>query len=199
MYRTLIALLGLAVLGALFAGVYYMPEQELRIEDVPAFHPGAGEVRSFGIPPSEPDSVILVQVEVFAGEVDIYIMEQEWGDTLVDRGDGGLHLDRPFSFLADHSATHVNGSFETPLVSDGTTRHILVIDNSDNHYAGDAVPDENATASVAITTRYTAEEDRSLILGYIAATPSVLLVVVTVLRKWRRRRRERAARDGASA
>lgn len=191
MRRTIIALLGLAVLGALFAGVYYTPENKTKVEDVPAFHPGPGEVRTFGIQPSVPGSVILIQVEVYEGEVDLYLLEKEWASSLVSQRDGTLSLARPFSFLADHSATHVNGPFETALVSDGETWHVLVVDNSDNHYDGDAVP-TNGSASVGITSRYVAEETRSLVLGYIAATPSVLLVVATMWRQGRRWRLDRA-------
>lgn len=196
MFRLLAALLGLAVLGAVFAGIYYAPENHrFHEEGVPAFNPAAGDVRSFGLQPSVRGSPIQVEVHVLAGRIDVYLMEKEWAASLPVPGEGRLGLERPFSFRAEHSAVGVNGTWTTTIVSDGATWHTLVIDNSDNYYANDTVPVDNETARVQIVTRYLDEEQRSLVLGYLAVLPSALLVVVTLGRQWMRWRRGRRSKD----
>lgn len=188
MIRLVIALLGLAVFGAVFAGIYYAPENvRLKEEGAPAFALAPGEARQSTVQPTIPGSPILVQVRSFGVPFDLYVMEKEWSDELA--GDGRLALDRPFSYYSEHSRLGVTGDVEITLVSDGVTDYLLVFDNSDNHYLDDTVPDlsdpQNATVSIQLTVRYLEEEGRSLVLGYVAATPSVLLVVLTLWRKWR--------------
>jgi hypothetical protein len=118
-------------------------------------------------------------------------MPREWADRLADSGD--FNLTQPFSYEAGPSRTGVNGTYEFALVSDGRTEHLLVLDNSDNFYAGDAVPDlggpTNGTVSVRLTVHYLQEEERSLWLAYLAAAPGVALVLFTIgHRMWRTRR-----------
>ncbi len=188
MIRTLAALLGLAVIAAVFAGIYYAPsELEWKEEGRPAFSAAPGEVRSFGMQPSIEGGLIHVELLVTNGPVDVYVMETTWAAALPVESEGRLGLNEPFSFLAEHSFVGVNGTWSTTLVSDGKTWHTLVVDNGDNYYAHDTSPD-NRTASIQITTRYLEEEERSLWLGYIATTPSILLVAVTLWRQVRRRR-----------
>jgi hypothetical protein len=199
MFRILIALLGLAVLGAIFAAIYYDPDNlEWKENGVPAFNPAPGEVRSYGIQPSLRGAPILVDVRVQHGTIDVYIMDKDWATTLPVPGENRLSLDRPFSYHAEHSALGVRDRFTTTIVSDGVTWHTLVIDNSDNLY-NDTVPDEaDGAAAVAVTSRYLAEEQRSLVLGYLAAVPSVLLVLVTLGRQFKRRRDEQGERQRKS-
>ena len=196
MIRLVMALLGLAVFGALFAAIHYAPENRVRVDDAPAFQLAPGEVRQTTLQPTVPGSPVAIRVRAFGGPFDLYVMEKEWSDNLA--GGGRLSLDRPFSFYAEHSIIGLDGSADFALVSDGVTDYLLVIDNSDNHYLNDTVPDvaspTNGTVSVQITIRYLEEEQRSLVLGYIAATPSVLLVALTLGRKVRQWRRERRAR-----
>jgi len=191
MFRVVASLVGLAVMGALFAGIYYAPDnQELRDIGPPAFAPSPGEVRSFGIEPSLEGYPILVQVTVISGEVDVYVLDREWGNELLATDQARIDLERPFNFHAQWSRSHVNGTFETTIVSDGETFYTLLIDNSDNHYEGDAVPDpENGTAEVRITTRYVDTEKRTLVYAYLAATPSILLVAFALGRQGVRLRR----------
>jgi len=195
MIRLVMALLGLAVFGALFAAIHYAPENRVRVDDAPAFQLAPGEVRQTTLQPTVPGSPIAIRVRVFGGPLDLYVMEKEWSDNLA--GGGRLSLDQPFSFYAEHSLLGLDGTTDFALVSDGVTDYLLVFDNSDNHYVGDTVPDPasptNGTVSVQITIRYLEEETRSLVLGYIAAAPSVLLVAFTVGRKVRRWARERKA------
>ncbi len=212
MFRLLAALLGLAVVLAVFAGIYYAPENvELR-ERSGAFNLAAGEVRQEALQPSIPGSDIVVEVEVLQGTIDVYVMDKEWAGSLPEGG--RLHLDAPFSYHAGTSATHVNGTYTFTLRSDGLTWMSVVFDNSDNYYDGDAVPavddaDANGTraddaegagtARVKVTARFVDEEERSLLLGYLAAVPSVLLVVVTLGRSWSRHRKAKWGQDPASA
>lgn len=193
MFRVLAFLVGSAVLLAVFAGIYYAPENEQqRTVGVPAFNLAPGEVRQDSLQPTLRDSPIAVEILVLAGTVDIYVMDKEWAADLTRNG--ALHLDRPFSFDADLSATHVNVSHTFTIISDGETWKSMIFDNSDNHYDGDAVPGAGETARLKVTVRYIEQEERSLLLGYIAVVPSALLVVVTLGRKWRRHHKQRGRR-----
>lgn len=191
MIRLMVALLGLSVFGALFAGIYYAPQNlHAKQEGVPAFSLAAGEAIQTTLQATVADTPIVVQVQSFGGPIDLYVMEAEWSDPLA--GEGRLSLDRPFAYLAEHSQIGLAGRTDFALLSDGVTPYVLVFDNSDAYYLNDTLPDQtsptNGTVSVQVTIRYLQEETRSLILGYIAATPSVLLVAVTLVRKLRQRR-----------
>lgn len=187
MFRLLAALLGLAVVFAVFAGIYYAPANvALRERGIGAFNLAAGEVRQEGLQPTLAGSDIVVEVEVLEGEVDVYVMDKEWASALPSGG--RLDLDQPFSYHAALSRTYVNDTHTFTLRSDGRTWTSVVFDNSDNYYDGDAAPDENATARIKLTARFVDEEERSLVLGYLAVVPSVLLVVVTLGRSWGRYR-----------
>lgn len=194
MIRLTVALVGLAVFGAIFALIYYDPDNRLHVESAPAFQLAPGEARQTTLQPTIPGTPIAVQVRATGGAFDLYVLEKEWSDSLA--GEGRLDLSRPFSHYAEHSRIGLAGEADFALVSDGVTEYLLVFDNSDNHYLNDTVPDmagpTRGTVSIQITIRYLEEETRSLMLGYIAATPSVLLVVLTL---WRRARAWRAARS----
>lgn len=192
MFRAFAFLIGTAILAAVFAGVYYAPENlDARTEGRPAFNLAPGEVRQDGLQPAIEGSPIHVTIEVLSGTVDIYVMDKALAGGLAQ--DGALRLDAPFTYDAAWSATHVNDSHEFTLISDGETWKSVVFDHSDNHYEGDSVPDENTTAQLRVTVRYTQEEDQSLLLGYFAAAPSVLLVALTFGRQWMRHRANKAA------
>lgn len=195
MFKLLAALLGLTVVFAVFAGIYYAPANvALREEGIGAFNLAGGEVRQEGLQPTLAGSDIVVEVEVLEGEVDVYVMDKEWASALP--GDGRLNLDQPFSYHAGLSRTHVNDTHTFTLRSDGRTWTSVVFDNSDNYYDGDAAPGENGTgqARIKLTARFVDEEERSLMLGYLAVVPSVLLVVVTLGRSWSRYREARRQR-----
>ncbi len=193
MFRSLVFLVGASLLGAFLAAVYYAPESsELRVNSS-AYNPSVGEIRQDTVHASLPGAPILYEIEVLAGTIDVYVMEREWAASTA--GGGDIRLDEPFSYIADLSATHVNGSYSFTIESDGKTAYVVVFDNSDNFYAGDAGEDaENATtARVKTTVRFFAEEDQSLTFGYLAAIPSVLLVLVTFGRqvwRWNKERHE---------
>jgi hypothetical protein len=192
--RITIALVGLAVFGAVFALIYYDPDNQLHT-DHPAFQLAPGEARQTTLQPTIPGTPISVEVRVIGGAFDLYVMEKEWSDSLA--GDGRLSLEQPFSYYAEHSRIGLAGETTFSLLSDGVTEYLLVFDNSDNHYLNDTVPDvtgpTQGAVSVRITIRYLEEETRSLVFGYIAAAPSVLLVAFTVGRKVRRWARARKA------
>lgn len=199
MIRITVALVGLAVFGALFASIYYDPANRLKTESAPAFQLAPGEARQTTLQPTIPGTPVAVQVQVTGGPLDLYVMEKEWSDSLASQG--RLSLQKPFSYYAEHSRIGLEGAADFALLSDGVTEYLLVFDNSDNHYANDTVPDPDSPTrgevSIQITIRYLEEETRSLMLGYIAATPSLLLVVFTVWRKVRGRRAERAEQAAA--
>ena len=193
MIRIAVALVGLAVFGAVFASIYYDPDNRLHVENEPAFQVAPGEARQTTLQPTIPGTPVAVHLRVTGGAIDLYVMEKEWSDSLA--GGGVLDLGRPFSFDAEHSRIGLEGATDFALLSDGVTELLLVFDNSDNHYLNDTVPDlagpTGGAVSIEMTVRYLKEESRSLVLGYIAAAPSVLLVLLTVGRKWLRWRRER--------
>lgn len=194
MVRISIALVGLAVMGAVFAAIYYDPDNRVKTESAPAFQLAPGEARQTTIQPTIPGTDVTIHLDTVGGALDIYVMEKEWSDSLA--GDGRLDLSRPFSFYREHSRLGAVGEAGIVLRSDGVTEYLLVFDNSDNHYDNDTVPDTSGptqgTISIQLTIRYLEEERRSLVLGYIAATPSVLLVALTLARRihrWRATRR----------
>ncbi len=196
MIRLVVALVGLAVFGAIFAAIYYDPENRVQVENPPAFVVAPGEARQTTLQPTIAGTPVAVHLRVTGGAIDLYVMEKEWSDSLAGRGE--LNLSRPFSYLADQSRIGLEGTADFALISDGVSELLLVFDNSDDHYLNDTVPDPagptQGTVSIEMTIRYLKEEKRSLVLGYIAAAPSVLLVAVTLGRKAWRLRRERQAR-----
>ena len=197
MIRLTVALVGFVVFGAVFAAIYYDPDNRVKVETAPAFQLAPGEVRQTVLQSTIPGTPIAIEVRAIGGPFDLYVMEKEWSDPLAQSG--RLTLQGPFAYDAGRSRIGLQGEAEFALLSDGQTDYVLVFDNSDNHYANDTVPDLNSTTqgtvSIQITIRYIEEESRSLVLGYLAATPSVLLVAFTLGRKIKRlrqRRRERA-------
>lgn len=201
MIRITVALVGLAVFGAIFASIYYDPDNRLKTETAPAFQLAPGEARQTTLQPTIPGTPVAVEVHATGGAFDLYVMEKEWSDSLASQG--RLSLQQPFSYYAEHSRLGLVGEADFALISDGVTEYLLVFDNSDNHYHNDTVPDvggpTQGTVSIQITIRYLEEETRSLMLGYIAAAPSVLLVAFTLWRKARRSRLERAAQQRPKA
>lgn len=187
MFRTLAVLVGGAVFLAIFAGIYYAPQnEEFRVEGHPVFNLAPGEVRQTGLQPTIEETPIVVTVEVLAGTVDIYVMDKEWAQDLAQSG--SLSLQEPFSYHQTLSETHVNGTHEFSIISDGVTWQSVIFDNSDNVYDGDAAANE--TANIRLTVRFVEEEERSLTLGYIATIPSILLVVITLGRQIKRHRNQ---------
>lgn len=194
MIRTLTAILGLAIIAAVFAGIYYSDRNlELRTNGAPAYHLAPGQAKSTQIQPTVAGTSVVVEIVAVGGPVDIYVMESEWAAALPGRG--SLDLSQPFSFQAAASQINKTGAFTFSLLSDGRTPYNLVFDNSDNYYEGDAVPDPNGTmggtVSIQVTTRYLEEETRSLVFGYLATIPSILLVSWALGRQIRRHRKKK--------
>lgn len=181
------ALLGLAVFGALFAGVYYAPRNlQPREEGAPAFQLAPGEAKQSVLQATIEGTPIAIRVEVTGSPIDLYVMEKDWSDLLPLQG--SLSLAQPFSYYAEHSRFNITGTTDLVLVSDGETEYVLVFDATDTYYANDTLPG-TAPSAIRLTTHYVEEQTRSLVLGYIAAVPSVLLVVLTLGRKMTRLRR----------
>ena len=137
--RITIALLGLAVFGALFAGVYYAPRNlEPREAGAPAFQLAPGEAKQSVLQPTIAGTPIVLRIEVVGGPIDLYVMEKDWSDSLA--GQGSLSLDQPFSYFADRSRFNVTGTLDIVLVSDGVTDHVVVFDATDTYYEDDTPP-----------------------------------------------------------
>ncbi len=201
MIRAITALLGLTIIGAVFAGIHYADgNAELRRNATP-FNLAPGEVQDDFIEPSVPGGPITVEITVTLGTVDIYIMDREWEDHVLDSQNKVLNLSKPFSYHKQWSKIGVNGTYTFSLIGDGEKRYAILIDNSDNYYDNDTVPDTRGpgggAANIRIETRYLAEETKSLVWGFIAATPSIILVIYTLGRQVKRWRREK--QDAATA
>lgn len=185
MKRLLFALLGLGFFGALFAGLYYAPSVEEVERERAAFSLAPGEVQPDFIERGIPGAPITVNITIFGGPIDIYVMDEEWAGSTLQPG-LGMDLSRPFSYHADLSRINITGPQTWNLTGDGFTRLAFVLDNSVSYYNDTAPSDE--PVRVHIQTRYLEEEQRSLVYGYLAAVPSVLLVVLTVVKQVRDRR-----------
>lgn len=192
MWRTLGALLGLAVIMAVFAGIYYSDDPVVVTERPPAFSVAPGEVSPDFLEPSVPGGEIRVNISVVGGPVDLWVMDQEWLASTIGEG-GGFNLSRPFSYHAQYSVLNVSGAHNFTVVADGKTRLAMVFDHGDAYYE-DTVPGADAEpVSIAVQTRYLEEEQKSLVLGYVAVVPSVVLILLTLgrqVQRWRRRRRD---------
>jgi hypothetical protein len=196
MIRLVSSLLGLAVIFAVFAGTYYAPEN-LRVKtEEPSYQIGPGGSQQVRLIPTARDTPIQVRLEVFGGPIDVYVMPKEWADRLADNG--RFNLTQPFGYEAALSRFNVTGTYEFSLVSDGQTEHLVVMSNLDDYYNSNAVPDRsgpaNGTVSVQVVVHYVQDEERSLVLGYVAATPGIALVLFTLgHRIWRHRRPRKPA------
>jgi hypothetical protein len=192
--RLVVSLLGLAVIFAVFAGTYYAPENLRTKIAAPTFQVAPGATQQVRLLPTIAGTPIVVQLRGVGGPIDVYVMPKDWADRLASNG--VLNLTQPFSYDAALSRTNVNGTYDFALVSDGHTEYLLVIDNGGDYYLGGALPDlnspTNGTVSIELTIHYQQEEQRSLWLAYLAATPAVALVAFTIgHRIWRTRTAER--------
>lgn len=193
MFRLLVALLGLALFGALFAGIYYAPQNVERRTQSP-FNLMPGEVLSDFKEPSIAGGEVVVNITVVGPPIDLWVMDQEWLETVIDTQEQRFNLSRPFNYHSQWSIIGLSGHRDISFIADGKTRLALVLDHSDAYY-NDTVPSDDAgVANVFIQTRYLEEEQKSLVWGYIAAVPSVVLVALTLARKVQRRRSERRDR-----
>lgn len=184
MFRTLFALLGMAIIGAIFAGVYYAPDNIEKRESYP-FSIAPGDAEDDLLEPSIPGSLIEVNMIILGGPIDLWVMDQEWTEDILDEDEPRLNLSRPFSYHAQWSQKGLTGIVNLTFVADGETRRTLIFDNSDAYY--EDTPGSGDVVRINIQTRYLEEEQKSLILGYIAVLPSVLLVILTLARQIRRR------------
>lgn len=193
MWRTLGALLGLAVIMALFAGIYYSDDTVLVTDRPPAFSVAPGEVQADFLEPSLPGGEIRVNITVTGGAVDLWVMDQEWVASTIGEA-GGFNLSRPFSYHAQYSVLNVSGPYNFTVIADGETRLAMVFDHSDAYYDDTAPSADAGPVSIGVQTRYLEEEQKSLFLGYLAVIPSVVLVLLTLGRQVQRSRQRRKRR-----
>lgn len=191
MFRSLVFLVGTAVLGAFMAAVYYAPDNIEHREQASTRSLAPGDVQQDAVQPSLEGSDIVYHIEVLEGTIDVFIMDKEWATGLALGGE--LHLQQPFSYYQSLSARNISADHTFTIRSDGETWYSVVFDNSDSFYRGDAgeeAPSE--TARIRTTVRFIDDEARSLTFGYFAILPSVLLVAVTFgrqINRWHRSRK----------
>ncbi|MBW3581982.1 MAG: hypothetical protein KY455_02690 [Euryarchaeota archaeon] len=191
MFRLLSVLFGFAVFGALFAAVYYQPEETERT--LPTPHP------KFAVAPGDPgvDFIepvaegerITVNVTVIEGPpVHVLLVDFE---NLTTRSHNatlyGFELDGTVAYVDHYTRFNVTGDYTFDWTADGENRWVLMLFSSEPR--DEELPLDNQTSQVAVSMRYIDREERSLLFGYLMATPSVVLIAYTMWASARRLRR----------
>lgn len=189
MFRLMAALLGFALFGALFAAAYYQPQEVDRELPTPKFRLAPGEMVPDFIEPGAQGENVTVNITVLSGgPIDVYLMNME---NLTLRALNGtlysFELSENVSYDPTYSRTNITRTYNFTFVVDGQNRTALLIGS--RMPQDESVPPEEQVTEVDVQMRYTATETRSLVLAYLLAAPSVLLVGYTFYRGWVRWRR----------
>lgn len=183
MRRLIVVLLGFAVFGALFAAAYYQPQDVERELPTPKFRLAPGEMAADFIEPGAQGENITVNITVLdGGPIDAYLMNMENLTLRALNGTTyGFQLGENVSYNASLSRQNITDRYDFTFVADGENRTALLI-------ASRMQPDANRTAgenvtAVAVHMRYIDTEQRSLVMGYVMAAPSVLLIGYVAYRR----------------
>ncbi len=185
MRRLIIVLLGFAVFGAMFAAAFYQPQDVERELPSPKFRLAPGEMAPDFIEPGARGENITVNITVLeGGPAAAYLMNMENLTLHALNGTTyGFELTENVSYDRDLSRENITDTYNFTFVADGENRTALLIGSQMPPNASRNAS-ENVT-SVAVQMRYTATEQRSLLMGYLLAAPSVLLVGYVVYRRAR--------------
>ncbi|MDX1610737.1 MAG: hypothetical protein R3185_00095 [Candidatus Thermoplasmatota archaeon] len=187
MLRITVALLGFAVFGAMFAAAYYQPSEVERELPTPKFRLAPGEMVPDFIEPGAQGELVTVNLTVLqGGPVDAYLMNME--NLTLNALNGttyGFEIGDNVSYNPVYSRTNISATYNFTFIADGQNRTALLIASrmpfNASHPAENRYTPENTT-EVSVTMRYTATEQRSLVIGYLMATPSVLLISYVLYR-----------------
>lgn len=192
--RTLLAtLLGFALFGAIFAAVYYAPVEEEQIETNPKFRIEPGEVKQDRLWEAAGGENVTVNITVEkGGPIGVYIFRI---DDIVDSVFNGtindVDLIGSARYVDDHTNLTVTLHHNFTMFAPGTREFVLLyvsnVERPEEYENLTAQEKEPYLTEVAVEIRYFESETKSLILGYIFATPSVLLVGVAFWQKWKKR------------
>lgn len=193
MLKLLAPLFGFAIFGALFAGLYYVPDEVERSIGTPKYRLGPGEVAPDYIEPAAFGENISVNIKVLSGgPIDVYLLDM---DNLTFRVLNGTNRGfdvngtDPF-YNRTYSAQNVTAGHNFTFVADGENRWAVVLVSAVRPH-----PDpQNATreelsaliTEVSVDMRYLDSERKSLVWGYILAAPSLGLVGVAFWLRWKR-------------
>lgn len=183
MRRLIVVLLGFAVFGALFAAASYQPREVERELPTPRFRLAPGEMAVDFIEPGAQGENITVNITVvLGGPVDAYLMNMENLTLKALNGTTyGFQLGENVSYNRSLSRENISRSYNFTFVADGENRTALLIGSSMPEN-GTNVLGTNIT-EVSVQMRYSDTERRSLVMGYLLAAPSVLLVGYVVYRR----------------
>lgn len=182
------ALLGFAVFGAMFAAAYYQPTEVERELPSPKFRLAPGEMSPDFIEPGADGENITVNVTVLrGGPVDVYVMNMENLTLRALNGTTyGFNLSDRVAYNQTYSAFNLTGHHNFTFVADGENRTALLIASRMSY--NESQPRSLQVTEVSVHMRYWESEDRSLVMAYLMATPSVLLIGYTLYRGIRRHR-----------
>ncbi len=177
--RLIAVLLGFSLFGALFAATYYQPEAtagEERAEIQPMYRLGPGEMQPKFIEPGTPGEEIHINISVLeGGPLDVYVMDIE---NIAFRALNGttysFELDESVEYNEELSRTTITTYHNITLTLDGENRTALLLASSLDPSTLEA--NQTNVTEVAIDAWFPDTETRSLVIAYLMASPSVLLV-----------------------
>ncbi len=192
--RTLLApLLGFALFGAIFAAVYYAPEQEER-ELNPKFRLGPGDIKPDRLWEAAGGENVTVNITVLeGGPIGVFVVDV---DNLTEFVLNGTEYGFEIEFLREHyleeySNTNVTDQYNFTLFAPGERglfiMYVSNIETPEDYENFTAEQRDEHITEIAVEIRYTESERKSLILAYLFAAPSILLIGVAFWQKWTRR------------
>lgn len=191
--RTLLApLLGFALFGAIFAAVYYAPEQAER-ELNPKFRLGPGDIRPDRLWEAAGGENVTVNITVLrGGPIGVFVVDV---DNLTEFVLNGTEYGFDIEFLSEHyleehSNSNVTDQYNFTLFAPGHRdlfiMYVSNIETPDGYDELSSEEQQDYLTEVAVEIHYTESETKSLVLAYLFAAPSILLVGVAFWHKWRR-------------
>ncbi len=187
--QLVVVLLGFSLFGALFAATYYQPqaqaqqgptEEELR----PMYRLGPGEMQPLFIDPGEQGETVHVNLTVLeGGPLSVYMMDME-NITMhaLNATTFSFDVTEDVEYNKTYSRSNITDAYDFSFELDGENRTALLL-ASGATAPPDAEHDENVT-EVAVDTWYPDTEAESLVIAYMMATPSLLLVGFVTYRRF---------------
>jgi len=192
--RLLAPLFGFAVFGALFAGVYYAPDEVERELQKPKFRLAPGDAKPDFIEPADIGENVSVNISVLSGgPIDVWLVDVV---NLTLFSLNATHYGFDVTALADYasgglSKANVTRGHNFTFGGDGANRWaILLVSRVAAPVNWTDLPDEERegyVTEIAVTMRYLERETKSLVFGALLAVPSVVLVGMVLYRSGRRR------------
>lgn len=194
MLRLLAPLFGFAIFGALFAGLYYQPDEVERQIGPPKFRLAPLDAKPDFIGASVLGENISVNITVLqGGPIDVYLLDMENLTQSVLNGTRyGFELPENATFYDPrYTRQDIATDHNFTFVADGENLWAVVFVSRVPYPEGwENMTDEEREpyiTEVFVNMRYRDSEQKSLIIGGILATPSIGLIGYTL---WLKSRRE---------